>query len=128
MLLLIHNVNTCIMNKILYTLTFIVFPNFIRDPAKTTCTAGGQCNMTCLSMGVPAPNVIWFQNGYRVTVTSYISFNSLLTYSQTLSSFLISFVTLNHSGNYHCLASNFLKTNENATSNNATLEVHCKLM
>lgn len=84
--------------------------------------------MTCLSTGVPAPKMTWLQNGHIVRDTLHVSLKSSLTYSQTLSSLLISFVTLNHSGKYHCLASNFLKTKENATSDNATLEVHCKLM
>lgn len=88
------------------------------------CNAGGRCNLTCLTEGVPSPNVTWFQNGSEVDSVEIDTSQSYSTYNSTL---LFEEISLSNAGNYSCQASNFLVDSKNATSSAALLTVTCEL-
>ena len=97
------------------------------DPVDTTCIAGLSCQLNCTADGVPSPDIVWHQNGNLVSSGNSITFSGSSSYSRRFGVIHIAKTKLSHFGDYHCMASNELVSENSDNSSAALLTVKCKL-
>ena len=98
------------MHKI-YKLYFIVPPFFINVVStKTFGILGGNMSLNCTAYGVPRPSVTWRKNNEHISSFSLdiTIINDNMTVHQITSYLILSDISHNDSGIYHCNASNDL--------------------
>lgn len=88
--------------------------------------AGGNASFTCIVVSTPVSNITWMVNGTVLevdSITTTTDANGITNSTLTLIS-----LDSNNTGNYSCMASNFLAELRNYTSAFLALSVLCEYM
>ena len=88
--------------------------------------AGGNASFVCTVEASPTPNITWLVNGTVVDVDSEGSVTNTTSGTMTNSTLTLTLLDFNDTGNYSCMASNFLVELRSDTSEEETLSVLCK--
>ena len=84
---------------------------------------GGNASFVCTVLdSFPTSNITWMVNGTVLEVDN----GSIITTSVTNSTLTLTSLDSNDTGNYSCMASNFLVELRNASSDVISLSVLCK--
>ena len=98
------------------------------SPASVTALDSDDVQFTCRAHGYPLPSVVWEKDGLPLQDGESVMINSStdsvqLTRTSTL---LLTSVSDENTGNYTCIASNFLVESFTVTSPSALLTVNCE--
>ena len=96
-------------------------PEITAHPRSDAETEGNNVTLSCNATGNPVPTISWIMYGSPVNTT----INTRISFSEDNKQLTIADVNRTDSGEYQCVASNFLG---NATSNDATLDIQCNVL
>ena len=96
-------------------------PEITAHPRSGAETEGNNVTLSCYATANPVPTISWIIDGSPVNTT----INSRISFSQDNKQLTITNVNRTDSGEYRCVASNFLG---NATSNDAILDIQCNIL
>ena len=93
---------------------------------QVTGVANGSVSFSCIVEASPTPNITWLVNGTVVDVDSEGSVTSTTSGILTNSTLSLTMLDFNDTGNYSCMASNFLAEVRSNTSTEIALSVLCE--
>ena len=96
-------------------------PEITAHPRSDAETEGNNVTLSCNATANPVPTISWIIGGSPVNTT----INTRISFSEDNKQLTITDVNRTDSGEYRCVASNFLG---NATSNDAILDIQCNIL
>ena len=101
-------------------------PNVTITAQQLNGVAGGNASFVCTVLdSIPTPNITWMVNGTALEEDNETTITG--TTSVTNSTLTLTSLDSNNTGNYSCMASNFLAELRNDTSDILALSVLCEL-
>ena len=109
-------------------LLIVVPPSVLSNPVDLVALNSDEATFTCVVHGFPVPSVEWQKDGLPLQTDFSVSVNSSLNSQPPVvtSSLMLSSVTYEDSGNYFCVATNFLAKSISVSSLSALLTVNCE--